>query len=216
MKSKNTYRAFTLIELIMVMVLLSIVMVTAFINISSYRTQHLYAAAERVADDLRYAKNLALTTTKWHGVIFSAGGVGLIEPAFSGKSGAAYAFGPPPPSSSTTTTTTLPPAIPPSSLSLGQNQYAIFVTNGITDTIIKKPEDSTQDYIINVSNDYPGVTISSVNIDGINRVEFSPLGVPYTDTNANPISSIGIITLSGGGSTVTVRIAPESGRVYVQ
>lgn len=207
-------RAWTLIELVMVIAILGIVSVVAFINISSYRTHHLYAAAERVADDLRYAKNLALTTTKWHGVLFFEAEVGLIEP---GKRGAAYAFGPPPPTPTTTvTTTTLPSGVPPSSLTLGVNQYAIFETDGTTDTIIKKPEDPDQDYVVDLSADYQGVNITSVDIDDIGRVEFSPLGVPYTDKNASPISSTGIITLSSGGASVTVRIAPESGRIYVQ
>jgi len=64
-------RGWTLIELVMVLVLLVIVGVVSFAAIDSYRTQYLRAAAERIANDLSYAKNLAQTSSTWHGVSFS-------------------------------------------------------------------------------------------------------------------------------------------------
>ncbi len=165
--SMRCHRAFTLIELVMVIVLLSIVSVVAFISITSYQSQHLYAAAERVAGDLRYAKNLALTSTKWHGVSFDVAG----------------------------------------------DTYSLYETDGAVDTNIKDLQDPGEDFIVDLSDDYQGVTISSVDIDGGSQVEFSPLGVPYTDKTGSAIASIGIITLS---NDVTVRIAPETGRVYIE
>lgn len=177
MKLKSIYKVravrngFTLIELIMVMVLLSIVSVTAFIAISSYRTQHLYAAAERIAGDLRYAKNLALTSTKWHGVVFN------VDPA---------------------------------------NTYSLYETDGLTDTLIKKPEDPGQDFTVNLSQDYSGISISNVSISGGSQVEFNPYGAPYTDKTGSALTSTGIITLSGGGPTASVCISPESGRIDIQ
>ena len=198
----------------MVIALIGIVSVVAFVGITSFQAQHLYAAADRIAGDLRYAKNMALTSTSWHGIGFSIASESLIDPA---KPGAAYAFSPPPSTPTTTvTTTTLPPVVPPSSLVLESNQYAIFETDGSTDTIIERPGDPGEDYVVDLSDDYQGISITNVDIDGIGRVEFSPLGVPYTDKNANPISSIGIITLSSDDSSITVRIAPQSGRIYIE
>ncbi len=63
----------------MVISLLGVVATVAFISISSYKTHHLYAAAERIAADIRYAKNLALTTAKWHGVLFAANHYSIYE-----------------------------------------------------------------------------------------------------------------------------------------
>jgi len=168
MKLKNIYKGFTLIELVMVIVILGIVSVVGFIAISSYQTQHLYAAAERIAGDLRYAKNLALTSTKWHGVAFDA----------------------------------------------GNNTYRLYETDGEIDTAIKSPINPSTDYVVDLSDDYKGVTMSDVDIDDGIQVEFSPLGVPYTDKKTgNAILSVGIITLS---DDVTIRIAVETGRVSIQ
>ncbi|MFC1571385.1 Tfp pilus assembly protein FimT/FimU [Candidatus Margulisiibacteriota bacterium] len=166
----KSQRAFTLIELVMVIALLGILAVASFVAIGSFQSQHLNAAAERVAADLRYAKNLALTKTVWHGVIYNT----------------------------------------------GTEVYEIYQTDGTTDTLIKKPEDLNQDFSVDLDNDYDGVGISSADIDSGSKVEFDPYGVPFTDKNGNAITSVGIITLSGGGSSVTVRIAPETGRVYIQ
>ena len=64
-------RGFTLTEVVMVMVILSIVAVSSFVVISSYKTHELYAAAERIASDLRYAKNSAQSSGTWHGILFN-------------------------------------------------------------------------------------------------------------------------------------------------
>ena len=156
-----------MIELIMVIVLLSIVAVVAFISIASFQTHHLYAAAEKVAGDLRYAKNLALTSTKWHGVYFNVAG----------------------------------------------DTYRLYETDGTVDTNLLDLQDPGQDFIVDLSDDYQGVTISSVNIDGGTKVEFDPYGVPWTDKTGSATASIGAITLS---DNVTVLIAPETGRIYIQ
>lgn len=182
---KNIYKAravrkgWTLIELIMVMVLLGIVSVVAFINISSYRTQHLYAAAERIANDLRYVKNLALTTSKWHGVSFTS------------------------------------------------STYTLYETDGVIDTTLKSLISPAQGYVVNLGTDYHGVSISAlVNLAGA-KVEFSPLGVPYTDKNGFALVSTAQIVLSGTGASggcascggtafLSVYIDPQTGRIYIQ
>jgi prepilin-type N-terminal cleavage/methylation domain-containing protein len=63
-------RGFTLIELFLVVVILGIISVTGAIAFFSFRGQHLNAAAERVAADLRFARALSLSSNKWIGVAF--------------------------------------------------------------------------------------------------------------------------------------------------
>lgn len=164
-------RAFTLIELVMVMVLIAIMAATVSVVISSYQTQHLRAAVERIANDLRYAKSLALSSSKWTGIAFQA------SPT---------------------------------------NTYNIYQTDGTTDTKIKFPQYPTQDYIVNLNNDYKGVGISSVNISSGSKVEFDPYGTPYDDKNGSALAATGVITLSGNGSSVTINISAATGRIYIQ
>lgn len=164
-------KAFSLVELVIIIVLMAILMFTGYAGISSYQTQRLRAAAERVASDLRYAQNLAITSTAWQGAAFQ------VTPA---------------------------------------NSYNLYETDGVTDTNLKKPEDRNQDFIVNLASEYQGVTITSVNIGGGNKVEFSPYGVPFTDRNGAAIAAAGYLVLSGNGLTVTTYISPESGRIFSQ
>lgn len=164
-------RAFTLIELVMVMVILGIIAAVSIPVINSYQAQHLYAAAERVAADLRYAKGLSISASKWYGISFQAAPV---------------------------------------------NTYSLYQTDGTTDTNIKFPQYPDQDYIVNLNNDYQGVSISAVNISGGNKVEFNAYGSPYDDASGPAIAVEGVITLARGSSSITVRITPTVGRVYIQ
>lgn len=65
-------KAFTIIELIVVMFVVSIISVVVMINMNSYQGIRLDAAAKKVMVDLEYARNLALSTAKWYGVSFEA------------------------------------------------------------------------------------------------------------------------------------------------
>jgi Tfp pilus assembly protein FimT len=163
-------KSFTLVELVIIIVITSILAVACFVAISSYQTQYLRAAAERIVNDLRDAKNQALSSTKWTGVIFQ-----------------------------------LPPA----------NTYSVYTTDGTSDTLIKSPQDPGRDFTVNVAGDYPGVSISGANFDGGNKVEFSPLGVPYPDKSGSALAGTGIVTLSKGSATLTVDVDPQTGRVYI-
>ncbi|MFA6548526.1 MAG: GspH/FimT family pseudopilin [Candidatus Margulisiibacteriota bacterium] len=160
----------TLIELIIIMVLLSILSITSFIALNSYRAQYLRAAAERLVSDLNYAKNYALSSTQWTGMAFQ------VTP---------------------------------------NNTYSVYTTDGVADVTIKSPQDPGRDFAVSVPADYPGVEIDSVNIGGGSKVEFSPLGVPYPDKSSAALAATGTIVLSKSGSTITVDIAPETGRVYI-
>lgn len=168
----------TLIELVMVVALLGIIAFVAFISITSYKTHHLYAAAERLANDLRYAKNLALTSGRWHGVSFSG------------------------------------------------STYAIYETDGATDTSIKNPAKPAEDYVVDLLADYDDVSISSlVNLD-TDKVEFNPSGIPYDDKNGSALALTGSVVLAGlgagGGCTcngvtyLSVNISVQTGRISIQ
>ncbi|PIS28107.1 hypothetical protein COT42_08990 [Candidatus Saganbacteria bacterium CG08_land_8_20_14_0_20_45_16] len=64
--------AFTLIELIMVVVLIGILSGVAMISLRSQETVALSAAAQKVVVDLNYARGSALSTAFWYGVSFEA------------------------------------------------------------------------------------------------------------------------------------------------
>ena len=99
------------------------------------------------------------------------------------------------------------------------NVYSIYTTNGTTDTIVLDPSDKTNNYTIYANTDY-GIKISSVSITGGGKkIEFRPDGTPFTDKSqspANPLTSESIVTLSNGVTTRTVRITPNTGRIYEQ
>jgi len=63
-------KSFTLIELVIVVTVLAILAFSSHIALNSYRVHHLRAAAERIAGDLRYAKNMAISSTTWTGAVF--------------------------------------------------------------------------------------------------------------------------------------------------
>ncbi|MDI6731761.1 MAG: hypothetical protein QME05_04190 [Candidatus Margulisbacteria bacterium] len=92
----------------------------------------------------------------------------------------------------------------------------LYETNGTTDTAIKNPQDPGQNFTVNVFEENDGVSISSVDIQSGTKVEFDPHGVPYTDKTGSALTADGVITLSIAGSSVTVRIEAETGRIYVQ
>ena len=66
MKSKG----FTLIELILVLVIVGILAAVVFIAAEPYKGIKLEAAAKKVAADLEYTRNLAISTARWYGVSF--------------------------------------------------------------------------------------------------------------------------------------------------
>lgn len=64
-------KAFSIIELTIVIVLISIISVSVYLSIGNTNSQVLDLAATRMAADIRYAQNLAIARRGWYGVRFS-------------------------------------------------------------------------------------------------------------------------------------------------
>lgn len=95
------------------------------------------------------------------------------------------------------------------------NQYTIYSTDGLSDATIENPAKLGAGFVVQLGADN-GVSIPSVNISGGSQVEFSPLGTPYDDKNLNALAAEGVITLTRNGSSLTVRITPNTGRINIQ
>lgn len=70
--SKN--KAFTLIEMLMVVVILAISALIVVPQMSAAGTVQLRAASSVIAADLEYAKSLSISTQQWHSVVFNPAG----------------------------------------------------------------------------------------------------------------------------------------------
>ena len=169
---KNKLSAFTLIELVIVIVIVGILSISTTVIISyTIRAIQLSSAADKVASDLRYAVNMASATATWYGVSFEVNPV---------------------------------------------NQYTVYTKAGTIDSVAENPAKKQSPFIVNLGSDY-AVTISSVEITGGKKVEFNPLGTPYTDrATGSLVSPEGVITLYKNPSFKTVRIVPNTGRIYIQ
>ena len=240
-------RAFTLIELVAIMIVVGLLSAVVFINLGSHQAVKLDAAAQKVAADIKYAKSLALSTAQWYGVEFGTGEVvtrwQLGSPA--------YAFGWPPTTAAPTTTTTtimvttttllapsttltpttttvIVPTTPPpvtttqavvaSSVgSLGENQYQVYLTDGTSDTLIDNPAKAGFDFVVNLSELFPGVVISSVIVPGgEDKIEFDPLGAPHDDKNGSALTAEAVVTLTYQGTSKSIKVTAITGRVYVE
>ena len=95
------------------------------------------------------------------------------------------------------------------------NLYTIYTTTGTKDTLADNPAKSGTSFTVNVNTNYE-VLIGSVNIAGGKKVEFSPLGTPYTDRYGTALTADGTITLSKESISKTIHISPGAGRVYIQ
>ena len=63
-------KAFSLPELIIMLVIMGILAVVSFVALDPYRGIKLDAGAKKLKADLQYTRNLALSTAKWYGVTF--------------------------------------------------------------------------------------------------------------------------------------------------
>jgi hypothetical protein len=154
------------------MTVMFIISTITVISLNSYKYIKVDAAAKKVANDLEFTRNLALSMAKWYGVSFE------VSPA---------------------------------------NTYLVYQTNGIDDLPIEDPSRNGKNFIVNLYDYFGGATISSVNISGGHKVEFSPLGVPYADKNdPSGIALTSSVTVEFSGLTKTIYIYPSTGRITTQ
>jgi len=92
------------------------------------------------------------------------------------------------------------------------NQYTVYQTDGSTDTALPDPVNPAATMVTNVATDFPGVIISSVNIAGGSKVEFSPTGEPFNDRSGSAIVSTGTVTLTHDAVNRVIDILPVTGR----
>ncbi len=164
-------RAFTLLELTSVMLIVAILSAFAFISIAAVmRGIQISVAASKLASDIKYAQSMAGGTGKWYGISFEA------HPA---------------------------------------NLYTLYTTTGTIDTVIDNPAKLGTGFIVNTNTDFT-VLIGAATIESGNKIEFSPLGTPFTDRTASALSQEAVILLTKGGSARTIRVYPNTGRVAIQ
>lgn len=161
----NDDRGFTMIELVMIIVLLTIVAVVAGPRLANITGVKVSATARKLQADMTYTQNLAMTSNQRHRVVF------------------------------------------PSTTS-----YEVRDASGALAT---NPHDGGG---FTVTTD-AGITMSwSFNGDSaLNRgVEFDTLGRPYLYAGASPSATtiaVGTVTVTGGGTTRTVTVQPQTGQV---
>jgi prepilin-type N-terminal cleavage/methylation domain-containing protein len=99
--------------------------------------------------------------------------------------------------------------------SVQSNLYSILIedTNAPGNyTVMDDPATQT-DLVVNISQSYPGVALSTVNIGGNNTLVFSKTNAIPCDISISPLVSTGTISFSSGGM---VTIAPRTGYVGSQ
>ncbi|MBU0574031.1 MAG: prepilin-type N-terminal cleavage/methylation domain-containing protein [Candidatus Margulisbacteria bacterium] len=163
-------RGFTMFELIIVMVVIVILSAITFVSISFYADARLNSVADKVANDIRYARDLAASTADWYGVEFGA------DPA---------------------------------------NTYHVFWDAATGESDVEDPARFGDRLNVDLSDKFSS-SISSVDIDGGNKVVFDAYGKPYDDRGGTALADEGSIVLQSGGNTVTIYITPETGRVRVE
>ncbi|MBU0759933.1 MAG: GspH/FimT family pseudopilin [Candidatus Omnitrophica bacterium] len=67
----------------------------------------------------------------------------------------------------------------------------------------------------NSDSEYGGIDLTSANFNGTDRLRFTSLGVPQ-DANGTNLSSIGTVSISYEGSSETVNVTPNTGKVTLQ
>lgn len=95
------------------------------------------------------------------------------------------------------------------------NTYSVYTSTGTLDAIIESPARFGTNFIVNTRQDY-NTNITSANLSGGRKIEFSPLGVPYNDKLGSIMTVEGTIVLTSGSITKTIRITPNTGHVTIQ
>ncbi len=162
---------FTVVELIMIIVIISILAAMAIPKFTdAYADIKLNGCARRIINDIRHLQQLAISTRYLHWVVFDK----------------------------------------------TNNLYRLYgedpVNQGKANRILITVGDAT----VELDDIADGVTISSVNLGGLNKneIEFDELGIP-SDINGNELNAPGSITITYQGEDRTVEVAERTGRVYM-
>ncbi len=158
--------AFTLVELIVVMVIMAIAAMLAVPMISSAADVQVRSAANMIAADLDYAKSMAISRQQYYSVVFNT----------------------------------------------AEEKYEVHDASG---TVIDHPMRAGFPFIVDLQADgrLSRVDIVSADFDSQTTVTFDYLGSPYS--GANPLNS-GVITLSAGSFSMTVKVLPMTGYVTIE
>lgn len=86
-------------------------------------------------------------------------------------------------------------------------------------TAVPDPANPAVDLAVDLSASYPDVVLASASFAGLPRLEFDAVGAPYGTSEtgtATSLTSDGLITISSGGATIRIYVAPTNGRVYIR
>lgn len=162
-KEKN---GFTMLDLMMVIAIMSIFSVMAIPRLTALYSVKLFGVANKLASDIQYAQQLAISKQVRCGLSFNP----------------------------------------------GTDSY--FVYEDTTATKAKDPY-TRGDFIVDyqAEDSYKGVDLLNTNFG--DRIEFDPLGKPYSDANS-PLAANGIVVLQAQGDSRNIVIKPNTGATKVQ
>ena len=96
------------------------------------------------------------------------------------------------------------------------NTYTVYQTDGVADTVITDPSRPGEDFVIDINDYYNGVVISGLILGGGSKLEFDPLGTPFDDRLGLAFTREVAVVLSYRTLSREVRVAPETGRIFIQ
>lgn len=199
--TRKKVSGFTLIELVMVIVLAGIIAaVVAPMILRGPSTLTVSAVASRIADDIRYARSLALRRSN-----LDTPAVTNPEFRYRVRFNTAVADCPGPDNYSIVNDAD-------NNGTWGENPNG----SGTVESA-RNPADGSEYFCVRLdTGDFAGITASASfggSTPGV--VDFDTLGVPY-DSDGARLASAGTVTVSGAGGTAAVTVAPNTGRVTVQ
>ena len=155
-----------MMDIVIALAILFIFSVIAIPRLTSYYTVKLYGVANKLAADIQYAQQLAISKQVRCGLSFNP----------------------------------------------GTDSY--FVYEDTTATKAKDPY-TRGDFIVDyqAEDSYKGVDLLNTNFG--NRIEFDPVGKPYSDANS-PLAANGIVVLQAQGDSRNIIIKPNTGATKVQ
>lgn len=84
---------------------------------------------------------------------------------------------------------------------------------------VPDPTDPAALYEVDLTARFPDVILASADFVGLPRLEFDAVGAPWGVSEAGTAISLvedGLINLTAGATTLTIRVAPNNGRVFIR